>query len=107
MANLQVKINDEATAKEWLTNVMTINEEYYKAMEEAAEVLTGAKDFMEGTVVDDLVNFGSDMLGAAQSTFKAINTIADTVNSVLSAVANWTADALGGLGKLASKLLGL
>lgn len=105
-SNLQVKINDETTAKQWLAGVMEINEEYYRAMEDASAVLTGAKDFMAGTVVDDLYNFGTNLLSAAKATFDAVNTIADTVNSVLNSVASWTTDVLGGLGRLASSLLG-
>lgn len=104
--NVQIAIKDEQTAKQWLAMVQDINTDYLKAMTDAGETMINMKDFAEGTVVDDIVKYGTDLCDAAQKTFDAIGTIADTVNKVLSVVGNFVEGAAGGIGKLASKILG-
>ena len=82
----QVSIKDQESAIKWLMTVQALNEDYHVAMQEAAETLKSMGDFAEGTIVDDFVNFGTNLLNAAETTFKAIDSIADTVKSVLSTV---------------------
>ena len=105
MSGLKISISDEQSAKQWLAQVQEINLDYRKAMTEATECLTNMKDFADGTIVDELVQFGTDLLNAAEATFHAIDEIADTVNSVLGFVGNFLEGAVGGIAKLAAKTL--
>lgn len=105
-SNVQIAIKDEQTAKQWLAQVQDINTDYQKAMTDAAETLINMQDFAEGTLVDDFVKYGTDLMNAAQMTFNAIETIADTVNTILSTVSNFVEGTVGGIGKLVGKILG-
>lgn len=107
MADLQIKVKDSASANAWLQKIMLLNEDYHAAMAEASETLTSVKDFSDGTMVDEIYNFGSGLLSAAETTFSAINTIAETVTSVISTVKNFESDVVSGIGRLAGSLLGL
>ena len=104
--NLQISIKDETTAKAWLDVVRDINSDYLKAMTDASETMINMQDFADGTMVDEFVKYGTDLLNAAQKTYEAIDTIADTVNNILSKVTNFVEGAVGGIGKLIGKVLG-
>lgn len=104
--NVQIAIKDEQAAKQWLAMVQDINTDYQKAMTDAAETIINMQDFADGTLVDDFVKYGNDLLNAAQTTFEAIDAIADTVNDILGKVGNFVSNAVSGIGKLASKILG-
>ena len=107
MADVKVSIKDEASARQWLQMVQEINQDYNVAMADASQCLINMKDFADGTLVDDYVKFGDNMLDAAKKTFEAIDTIADTVNDVLSIAQNFVEGAVSGIGKLASAVLGI
>lgn len=106
MANLQISIKDNQTAKQWLGMVQKINEDYHTAMKDAGNTLVDMKNFAEGTLVDDFVNFGTDILNAAQATFNAIEMISDTVNSILDKVTNFTENVVGSIGSAIGKIFG-
>jgi len=104
--NCQVSVKDEASAKQWLSMVQKINEDYFTAMKDAADALTSMQDFCEGTLVDEFVAFGDSFLDAARKTFEAVDAIADTVNSILDTVKNFTEDVVGGITGVVKKILG-
>lgn len=106
MAELKIAIKDEQTAKQWLALVQDINTDYLKAMTDASETMINMKDFADGTMVDEFYKYGTDLLNAAEVTYKAVDSIADTVNTILSKVSNFVEGATGGIGKLISKVLG-
>ena len=97
---VKISIKDENSARSWLSEVVLINEDYHDAMKEAGETLEDMQNFADGTMVDEFVNLGSTILTAADATFQAINSIADTVNSFLSATGNFVSDVLGGIAKV-------
>lgn len=103
---LVISIKDEASSKQWLEMVREINSDYHIAMADASECLIDMKDFADGTAVDEFVKYGTDLLNAAEVTFKAIDEIADTVNKVLGFATKFTEGAVGGIAKLLSKTLG-
>ena len=103
--NVQISIKDEQSAKQWLNMVEDINTDYKKAMTDAAETMTNMKDFADGTLVDEFVKYGDKLMNAAQTTFEAISEISDTVNKVINTVNNFVSEAVGGIGKLVSKVL--
>lgn len=105
MADVKVGIKDEQSAKQWLTMVQEINTDYHNAMAEASQCLIDMKDFADGTLVDDFVKYGTNLLNAAEKTFEAMDTIADTVNQILNFAKNFVGEAVGGIAKLASKVL--
>lgn len=105
MADLQIAIKDEQTAKKWLEMVQDINTDYTKAMTDAAETMINMQEFADGTMVDEFVKYGNDLLNAAQKTFNAIDSIADTVNNILGKVSNFVSDAVSGISKLVGKVL--
>ena len=104
--NVQISIKDEQSARQWLNLVQAINEDYYKAMQEASEALTDMQNFADGTLVDDFYEFGTNLLNAAESTFNAIDDIADTVNNILGKVQNFMGEAAGIIGSAVGKILG-
>lgn len=104
--NVQISIKDGQTAKAWLDLVRDINTDYQKAMTDASETLIHMQDFADGTLVDDYVKYGDGLLNAAQTTFNAVDAIADTVNTILGKVDTFVEGAVGGIGKLISKVLG-
>ena len=104
--NIQIAIKDEQTAKQWVAMVQDINTDYLKAMTDAGETLINMKDFADGTMVDEFVKYGTDLCNAAENTFKAIDSIAETVNKVLGFATNFLGDAVSGIGKLAGKIFG-
>lgn len=105
MANIQISIKDETSAKEWLSMVMGINEDYHEAMKDAADCLKDMQNFADGTMVDELVNFGDGMLNAANKTFDTINQVADTVTNVIEKAKAFTEDVVGGI-KTIAKMFG-
>lgn len=105
-ANTNISIKDEATAKQWLAMVQAINEDYYVAMKDAGDTLSDMQNFADGTLVDDFVQLGNQILGAAKTTYDAIDSIADTVNNILDTVKNFTTDVVGGIAGAVSKIFG-
>lgn len=105
-SNVQISVKDEQSARKWLEMVQDINTDYQKAMTDAAETLINMQDFADGTLVDEFVKYGTDLLNAAQKTYEAIDTIADTVTNILNKVNNFVEGAVGGIGKLIGKVLG-
>ncbi|MBQ6825012.1 MAG: hypothetical protein IJP27_10185 [Clostridia bacterium] len=104
--NVQISIKDDQSAKQWLSMVQAINDDYYKAMQEASETLTSMQDFADGTLVDDFYEFGTNLLNAAEATSNAINEIADTVTNILGKVQNFLGEATGIIGSAVGKILG-
>lgn len=104
--SLQIAIKEKSQALSWLKMVEEINESYRVAMKEAGETLTDMQNFADGTLVDELVDFGTRIMDAAQATFNAIDTIADTVNSILSKVTDFTENVVGSIGKTIGKIFG-
>lgn len=102
MAEVTISVSDEASARQWLSKVMLINEQYHQAMTEAGETLQETQNFAEGTMVDEFVDLGSKILTAAKNTFEAINSIADTVNTAISLFSGFTETAVGVISKVAS-----
>lgn len=104
--NMKIAIKDEQSAKQWLAMVQGINEDYFTAMKDAGDTLTDMQNFADGTLVDDFVNFGTDILNTAQKTFDAVNTIADTVTTIVSKVQSFTEDVVGGIAGAVGKIFG-
>ncbi len=88
MAELKISIKDDASARQWLNKVLLTNDEYYEAMREAGATLQEAKDFGEGTMVDEFYNLGTNVLTTATEVFNTINEISTVVNDVLGKVGN-------------------
>ena len=106
MANAQISIKDSTSAKQWLQRVDQINEDYHTAMKDAGDCLVDMQNFADGTLVDDYVALGTNLLNAAQTTFTTMKQIADTVNTVLDTVKNFTENVVGGIAGVAKKLFG-
>ena len=104
--SLQIAIKETSSALSWLKMVQEINESYRVAMKEAGETLSEMQNFADGTLVDELVNAGTRIMDAAQATFNAIDTIADTVNSIISKVTDFTENVVGSIGKTLGKIFG-
>lgn len=104
--NLQISIKDEQSAKSWLAMVQQINEDYRVAMKDAGDTLVDMQNAADGTLVDDFVNFGTDILNAAQSTFNTIDKIADTVTNILNKVSSFTQDVVSSIGSAVGKIFG-
>ena len=104
--NVQISVKDDQSAKQWLQMVQKINEDYFTAMKDAGDTLSDMQNFADGTLVDDFVEFGTNILNAAQATFSAIDAIADTVNSILDTVKNFTTDVVGGITSAVGKIFG-
>ena len=88
MAELKISIKDDASARQWLSKVLLTNDEYYEAMREAGETLQEAKDFGEGTIVDEFYNLSTNLLTSSEKVFRTINEISTVVNDVLVKVGN-------------------
>ena len=106
MADMRINIKDEQSAKAWLAMVQDINTDYSRHMGEAAKVLQEMNTFAEGTVVDELVDFATDLLKAAQETYDAIEKISNTVTTVLEKVGGFIGEAVDGLSKLGGLIFG-
>ena len=104
--NITISINEPTVANQWLNDVKSINEAYKVAMEEAGATLKEMGDFCDGTIVDELVKYGTAICDAGQATFQAIDAIADTVNAVLDKVSNFTSDVVGAIGSAIGKAFG-
>lgn len=102
----QISVKDPAVARQWLNSVTTINQDYFSAMQDAANTLETMGEFMEGTLVDEFASVGTTMLNAAKTTYDAIDKIADTVNTVLDTVKNFSENILGGIQGVARTLFG-
>ena len=90
---MQISIGNETAARDWLREVQGINQEYQLAMEAAANTLESMNEFASGTLVDDIVNLGHELLGAGQAIFEAIDQIADTVGNLVVTVGNFVDEA--------------
>lgn len=99
--NVKISIKDRDSAIAWLGTVEALNMDYQMAMKEAGETITDMESFAEGTMIDELVDCGSKILTAADSTYQAINSIAKTVTTVLDTVGEFVGEAVGLFGKIA------
>ena len=95
-----IAIKDAMSARAWLKKVEKINEDYRVAMKDAGDCLTDMQNFAEGTLVDDLVNYGTALLNAAEKTFEAINTIGKTVNGILDKIGEFSEGVVSGIKNL-------
>lgn len=99
---LKIAIKDESSARAWLDKVMLTNDDFNTAMREAGEVLTDAENFGEGTMVDEFVNLGTNVMNASQKVFNTINEISSTVNTVLSLASGLTGTVTGAINAVKS-----
>ena len=106
MEDVQVSVKDEQSAALWLEMVRNINTDYRTAMTDTLENMMNMKDFADGTLVDEIYKYGTDLLNAAEKTFNAIDEIADTVNTVMKEVGAFADLLTGDIGRLISSLLG-
>ena len=90
---MQISIGNETAAKAWLQEVQGIDEEYRIAMATAAETLQSLNEFANGTLVDDIVNLGTNLLNAGETIFNAMDEIADTVGSLVVQIGNFVDEA--------------
>lgn len=105
MADLKIAIKDETSARQWLEKVMLTNDDYQEAMREAGEVLQEAKDFGEGTMVDEFYELGTNLLNASEKVFNTINEISTIVNTVLGKVSGLK-DIVGGAVNVVKSIFG-
>lgn len=105
-SNVQISIKDNDSATKWRDMVTDINTDYHNAMKDAAQTLIDMDEFADGTLVDEFVKYGNDLLNAANNTFDAVKAIADTVNTILSTVTNFVDTAVSGIGSLVKNVLG-
>ncbi len=103
---MQISIGNEAAARAWLEEVRGINEDYRVAMEEAANTLSSMNEFASGTLVDDIVSLGHDLLNAGQTIFQGIDQIADTVGNLVVAVGNFVDEAKNTIKNAFDKIFG-
>ena len=103
---MQISISNEQAARDWLRQVQAIHDEYKIAMEEAAHTLESMNEFAEGTLVDDIVNLGHDLLNAGQTIFQGIDEIADTVGSIVGKVGEFVDEAKDKIKDTFQKLFG-
>lgn len=96
---MQISINNPTEARRWLSEVQAIHEDYSAAMTAAGNSLQSINELCEGTIVDEIAKYGTAILDAAQETFKAIDKIADTVNTILDKLENFGKDVVQGIGK--------
>ena len=102
----QISVKDEESARAWLARVELINQDYRRAMQGASDALTSMTEFCEGTLVDDFVQFGSDLLTAAENTFTVMGQIAGTINTVIDTIKNFTDNVVSGIGNAVRNILG-
>ncbi len=98
MANVKIAIKDESSARQWRDKVLLVNDEYHDAMREAAETLQGAKDFADGTMVDEFYNLGTGLLNASEKVFNTLNEISSVVNNVLGKAASMIGNVVSAIG---------
>ena len=101
--NMQINIKDRDSATAWLNKVEQTNEKYHNAMRDAGECLSTMSDFCDGTIVDEIVKYGTTMMNAAQKTFEGLSLISGTVNKILDTVTNFTENVVGALGSILGK----
>ena len=106
MAEVKIAVKDPETARAWLNNVTLVNEDYHQAMREAAETLKSAQDFGEGTMIDELVDFGTTFFTAADKVADAVKEIATTVTTVIDKVAEFSG-VVGEAVKVAKGIFGI
>ncbi len=102
----KISIKDPNVARQWVQNVQAIDQDYFRAMQDAGTSLEQAGEFMEGTMVDEFVNAGTQVLNAAQTTFNAIDKIVETVNTVLDTVKNFSEALTSGITGVAKAIFG-
>lgn len=104
--SMQISIRDEDTAKSWLRELEALNQDYFTAMKDAGDTLKDMANFCDGTLVDEYVKLADSVMNAAQTTFEAISTISDTVNTVLGKVKEFAGSAVAAIAQAAVKSFG-
>ena len=103
---ITITINDRAAANSWLQQVEEINDEYKRAMDNAAQCLQDMTGEASGDIIDQIAGIGSSLMNAAQQTFEAIGAIAETVSKICDTVENFQDSVMQGITNLANKLFG-
>lgn len=103
---ITITINDRSAANSWLQQVEAINEEYKRAMDNAAQCLQDMTGEASGDIIDAIAGIGQSLMNAATQTFEAISAIADTVSKICDTVENFQDSVKQGISNLANKLFG-
>ena len=103
--NIQISIKDENSARQWLQMVEGINQDYFQAMKDAADCLSDMQNFADGTMIDEFVNFASEMLKAVDKTYDTIKEIANTVTAIVGKVKDFAEGVVSGV-KAITKIFG-
>ena len=103
---ITITINDRSAANAWLQQVEAINEEYKRAMDNAAQCLQDMTGEASGDIIDSIAGIGQSLMNAATQTFEAISAIAQTVSKICDTVENFQDSVKQGISNLANKLFG-
>ena len=103
---ITITINDRPAADSWLNEVRAINEDYKRAMENAANCLQEMTGEASGDIIDQIAGIGQSLMNAASQTFEAISAIAETVSKICDTVENFQDSVKQGIANLANKLFG-
>lgn len=90
MAMKQLSIKGRDAAQNWLTEADKLNEEAAQLIKETGMLLNQIGASSEGSLVDDLVKWGGQILDSVEKISAGMKGIAETINGILNMVTNIT-----------------
>jgi len=80
---MRIAIEGREAAEAWKREAQELNEETQTLLNEVSELLKSVRDFSEGTLVDEIVDLGSNLVTATTKLMEGMNMIFDVVNNLL------------------------
>ncbi len=86
MALKSLNIISSSEAESWKKEVMQLNEETYKLLENVGKALQEVHDDADSTIVDEIYKYGSQILSNTNSILDGMNQLVSLVTNVLSKI---------------------
>lgn len=80
---MKIHMNDEASAKKWLSDAQKLNDEAEAAVNAAGQAVKNISEMADGTLIDELVLGGDKLIVVAKDLSDTMNGFANMVNDIL------------------------
>lgn len=86
MAMKSLNIISSSEAEAWKKEVMQLNEETYKLLENVGAALQEVKEGADSTIVDEIYKYGGKILEGSNKVLEGMNQLVSVVTNLLSMV---------------------
>ena len=89
---MRIEMEGRQAANDWKKDAERLNERTESLLKEVSKLLQEVKDFSEGTLVDEIVELGNNLLIATTKLMEGMNKIYDVIEGLLNLLAKLFSD---------------